>query len=87
MNRKEFFKKLGLGVLGIAVAPKVLAEIKEERSHVISVSRTVTNYGATSEIFYDGNYQCSTFAPWEYESDGWWIPDGDASSKIAIKRK
>lgn len=30
MNRADFFKKLGLGALGIAIAPKVLGEIKED---------------------------------------------------------
>ena len=38
MNRKEFFKKLGLGALVVAVAPKVLAE--ENESHLLTVSRT-----------------------------------------------
>jgi hypothetical protein len=37
MNRKEFFKKLGLGALIVAVAPKVLA--KEEESHLFTYSR------------------------------------------------
>jgi len=30
MNRKEFFKKLGLGIVGAMIAPKVFTEIKEE---------------------------------------------------------
>lgn len=38
MNRKEFFKKLGLGALVVAVAPKVLAE--KENGHLMTVSRT-----------------------------------------------
>lgn len=31
MNRKDFFKKLGIGVATIVVAPKVLAEIEESK--------------------------------------------------------
>ena len=37
MNRKEFFKKLGLGALVAVVAPKVLT--KEDESHLFTQSR------------------------------------------------
>ena len=37
MNRKEFFKKLGLGALVVAVTPKALA--KEDESHLFTQSR------------------------------------------------
>ena len=30
MNRKDFFKRLGIGALAVIVAPKILAEVKEE---------------------------------------------------------
>ena len=36
MNRKDFFKKLGLGALTIIVAPKVLAETKVDKSKYIA---------------------------------------------------
>ena len=31
MNRKDFFKKLGIGAATVVVAPKVLAEIEEPK--------------------------------------------------------
>ena len=37
MNRKEFFKKLGLGALVVAVAPKVLEP--QDESHLFTYSR------------------------------------------------
>jgi len=30
MNRLDFFKRLGIGALAVVVAPKMLAEVKEE---------------------------------------------------------
>jgi len=41
MNRKEFFKKLGFGVIGISVVSKVIAETKP--MEVITENKTVTN--------------------------------------------
>jgi hypothetical protein len=34
MNRKEFFKKLGLGIAGVIIAPKVIAERKASRERL-----------------------------------------------------
>lgn len=36
MNRKDFFKKLGLGAVTILVAPKVLAETKVDKPKYIA---------------------------------------------------
>lgn len=35
MNRKDFFKKLGLGAMAVIVAPKVLAETKVDETKYI----------------------------------------------------
>jgi hypothetical protein len=81
MNRKEFFKKLGLGVLGIVVVPKVLSEIKDKsleypRGTLLHEDGTTLNKKELEDIYqknvrilkqyYD---QCSTPAPWEYDDN------------------
>jgi hypothetical protein len=38
MNRSDFFKKLGLGALAVVVAPKMLAEVKEEIKPIVQSS-------------------------------------------------
>ena len=30
MNRRDFFRKLGIGAIAVAVAPKILAEVRPE---------------------------------------------------------
>lgn len=40
MNRKEFFKKLGLGALVVAVAPKVLAKDEYTEGLIPFIERT-----------------------------------------------
>jgi hypothetical protein len=55
MNRKEFFKKLGLGALVVAVAPKVLAQ--ENESHLLTVSRTTDK----EDTFKDGAWYSRTY--------------------------
>jgi hypothetical protein len=53
MNRKDFFKKLGIGVIGIAIAPKLLAE-KTESNELIPViftpKRISTHIKVSSEL-------------------------------------
>ncbi len=55
MNRKEFFKKLGLGALVVAVAPKVLAQ--ENESHLLTVSRSPDK----EDTFKDGAWYSRTY--------------------------
>lgn len=37
MDRKSFFKKLGIGVATVVVAPKVFAEVEEPKSEFVEV--------------------------------------------------
>jgi len=34
MNRKDFFKKLGLSVMGVVLAPKMILDLKEQKSQI-----------------------------------------------------
>ena len=54
MNRKEFFKKLGLGALVVAVAPKVLAKKEyvkcEDHSHLEPIMDRVNKLIADGDL-------------------------------------
>jgi len=68
MNRKEFFKKLGLGIAGAIIAPKVIAEIPKEElptgileaSPSMTIEEVMDIYKQTGQLMY-------TYAPWEYD--------------------
>ena len=75
MNRKEFFKKLGLGIAGAIIAPKVITEIKEEKQKYTVIREEPEIYGngwyhrtfRTDHSHGEDYHICSTFAPWEYD--------------------
>jgi len=61
MNRKDFFKKLGIGIATVVVAPKVLAEMPtKEKTYPAFNGELIEKRIAEIE-------QCSTYAPWDYD--------------------
>jgi len=74
MNRKEFLKKLGLGALVIAIAPKVLAEKTTPAFNIGLIEKrlvelkdkdyhllTVSRTPDREDIFKDGDWHSRTF--------------------------
>ena len=79
MNRKEFFKRLGLGALVAFAAPKLLAQ--KEESHFFTYSRRderVLSY-KDAELIADESLKMRMQYPLTpeecYKDFGWFIPD------------
>jgi len=69
MNRKDFFKKLGIGLGAVIIAPEVLADIK-----IRKVSKN-EEYYKKLKAGEHGPYTLEREDALYVFDSGWWIPD------------